>query len=658
MPEAMHLSGCGRVGFLRVSRSRIAVLLLISLLLGSGLAGVSNLLGSHSSSIPTRSPSNSGASPATSSSPTIYSFSAFPSEILQGSSTSFSVGAYSPIFDPISYSFSGLPAGCVSSDTSFLFCAPTSTGYYNVTVTVTDTVTLSFTAAYTALSVDPVVNDSFFSLHTNVISPFDVNFTEFGLPFGATWYVNLGSVVQGSNSSELQFKELDGAYAFSIPDVAGFAPSPQYGNVSVNGGNLDLTVFFGGPPLLPVFFNESCFFSCPLPYGTKWSVTLNGSTQTTTGTSIEFFMPAGSYSYTINPVSSYSPSSPNGVVLASPPFPSTVSVSFFYSGAAVYPVTFQETGLFFQPWSVLWNGVSVYTTTGSSLTISAANGTYSFAPVAEPGYTVSPTSGSFTVIGPYSSPVSFAFTAQPTYTVTFNETGAALANGWSVTLNGSISQTSFANPIFFNEPNAVYSYTVAPMPGFLEAPASGVVTVNSTNPAPVNLTFTAQPTFNVTFNESGLPGGTQWSVTLNGTNTLSSGTNSIEFSVTNATYTYSVGFSAIGSVPGFSVSPDSGSIPISGASVAINVTYTLVSTLGRVDSACSSINAPPFYQNFCYPAAQTPSLVTLANGTVGLGSELYTNATTNVCPGAASSTVARVGFALSVTNGNSFGPSR
>jgi len=655
----MHLSGCGRVGFLRVSRSRIAVLLLISILLGSSLAGVSILLGSHSSAIPARGSSNSGATPAAgSSSPIIYSFSAFPSEILQGSSTSFSVGAYSPIFDPISYSFSGLPAGCVSSDTSFLFCAPTATGYYNVTVTATDTVTLAFSAAYTPLSVDPVVNDTLFSLQTNVISPFDVNFTEFGLPFGATWYVTLGSVLQGSTGFGLQFKELDGANAYSIPDAAGLAPSPQYGNVSVNGGNLDITISFLPPPLIPVFFNESCFFFCPLPSGTKWSVTLNGTTQTTTGTSIEFFMPAGSYSYTVNPVNSYSPSSPTGVVLVSPPFPSTVAVSFFYSGAPVYPVTFTETGLFFQAWSVLWNGVSVYTTTSSSMTIPAANGTYSFAPVSEPGYTVAPTSGSFTVIGPYSAPVSLVFTPQTTYTVTFNETGLPLVNPWSVTLNGSNSQASFSNQIFFSEPNANYSYTVSPMPGFVEAPISGFVNVNGTNPTPVNLTFTAQPTFNVTFNETGLPGGTPWSVTLNGTNTLSSGTNSIQFSVTNATYGYYVGSSAIGSVPGFSVSPDSGSVPVTGASVTVNVTYTLVSILGRVDSACSSINAPPFYQNFCYPAAQTPSLVTLANGTVGLGSELYTNATANVCAGAASSTVARVGLALSVTNGNSFGPSR
>ena len=72
----------------------------------------------------------------------------------------------------------------------------------------------------------------------------------------------------------------------------------------------------------------------------------------------------------------------------------------------------------------------------------------------------------------------------------------------------------------------------------------------------------------VTFTESGLPAGTSWSVTLNGT-TESSSTNTITFSEPNGTYSYS-----IATVSGYTVSPSSGSITINGENIEKAVTFT------------------------------------------------------------------------------------
>jgi hypothetical protein len=69
---------------------------------------------------------------------------------------------------------------------------------------------------------------------------------------------------------------------------------------------------------------------------------------------------------------------------------------------------------------------------------------------------------------------------------------------------------------------------------------------------------------------------------------------------------------------------------------------------------CSSINSPPFYQNFCYPEAQQPTLLPLANGTLGLAYQRETSVSSNACA-SLNTTVARVVFQTSTNNGSTFG---
>jgi thermopsin len=70
-----------------------------------------------------------------------------------------------------------------------------------------------------------------------------------------------------------------------------------------NGGQIDV----GGDahPLLPFVLEQVRFREAGLPAGSTWSVTLNGITMTSTGPTITFWDPTGSYSYLVGPVTGF-----------------------------------------------------------------------------------------------------------------------------------------------------------------------------------------------------------------------------------------------------------------------------------------------------------------------------------------------------------------
>jgi hypothetical protein len=80
-----------------------------------------------------------------SSDPSINSFAASPTSLYPGDKVTFGVSA-SGGYGGLSYSYANLPAGCFSTNSTTLSCTPTSSGNYNVTVTVTDHLGKSATA--------------------------------------------------------------------------------------------------------------------------------------------------------------------------------------------------------------------------------------------------------------------------------------------------------------------------------------------------------------------------------------------------------------------------------------------------------------------------------------------------------------------------------
>jgi hypothetical protein len=209
-----------------------------------------------------------------------------------------------------------------------------------------------------------------------------------------------------------------------------------------------------------------------------------------------------------------------------------------------------------------------------TVTFEMANGSYSYAVAAVPGYSVSPASGSVTVNGSDTgAAVTFTLVVLAgQYPVNFSEGGLAGGTSWSVSLNGTPRATT-ASSIAFAEPNGTYAFTIGRVSGYVATPQTGSVQVSGASVTRM-VEFTSVPTgqYAVTFAESGLTSGISWSVTVNGT-TRSSTTGYLVFTEPNGTYAF-----LIGSVIGYSATLPSGSVTVNGTSQSLPVQFTPGST--------------------------------------------------------------------------------
>lgn len=239
-----------------------------------------------------------------------------------------------------------------------------------------------------------------------------------------------------------------------------------------------------------------------------------------------------------------------------------------------YHVTFSESGL---PSGVGWTvqlGSTSHTSAASSIVFSEGDGTYSFS-VNASGYAASPATGSITVSGADTArTITFAPPPPGTYSVTFSESGLSSGTPWSVTFNGT-TRSSSTGSIAFVSTNGSWPFTVGAVAGYAATPPSGSVTVAGSNVAqPIAFRSTAPPQYVVTFAESGLPPGANWTVTFNGTASTSP-TSTLTFPAVNGTYNYSVA-----NVTGYSASPQTGQVTVSGANASVSVSFTASSTGG------------------------------------------------------------------------------
>ncbi|MGC9138614.1 MAG: hypothetical protein ACP5G5_06405, partial [Thermoplasmata archaeon] len=156
--------------------------------------------------------------------------------------------------------------------------------------------------------------------------------------------------------------------------------------------------------------------------------------------------------------------------------------------------------------------------------------------------------------------------ATSTYGVTFSETGLPSGSIWYINLtNGQFFSLS-GSSITFYEPNGTYDYTIATNNKlYAPYPSSGTFTVNG-NSVSIQVIFKLV-LYAITFTETGLPAGTNWSVTL-GNITKSSTTNKIVFNETNGSYSFTVK-----QISGYTSKPSSGIINVSGGNITKAVTF-------------------------------------------------------------------------------------
>ncbi len=322
------------------------------------------------------------------------------------------------------------------------------------------------------------------------------------------------SVISGSTNTVVSTVNVGTAPSTPVFDPASgevYVPNSGSGSVSV----------------LPANYNLR-FTEAGLPTGTSWSVTVSGSTETTTSGSLDFFEPIGSYAFSVGAVTGYV-ASPGlgGVTITS----ANVAIALaFAPPVPSYLLEFAEAGLpDGTPWSVTADGGTL-STTSSSVDFVVPDGTYSYAVGAVVGYSISSPAGIATVDG-YPLVVSLVFTPETAYVLTFSESGLPTGTNWTVSVLGT-EFTSSAAAQELAAPNGTYAYSIPAVPGFVATPASGVVAVNG-GPTSVSVTF-ARTTSEVTFTETGLPSGRSWSVDLGGTLERSTGS-SLTFAAPNGT---------------------------------------------------------------------------------------------------------------------------
>lgn len=327
----------------------------------------------------------------------------------------------------------------------------------------------------------------------------------------------------------------------------------------------------GSQPTYKVTFAES-----GLPNGSTWSVTLAGSTTSSTNPTIAFDKSNGTFAFQV--------STPAGYTAA--PALGNVTVNGSALGEAIamevlppaYPVSFSETGL---PLDAGWF-VSAFETgaefpvqvfeTGSTIEFTLPNGTYNFyVESLTSNYTAEPGYGTVNVSG-HAVERAVVFAPPSGYAVTFTESGLSAGTSWTIQLNSS-SETSAAPTITFVVPNGTYVFFVTAT-NYTASPEFGSVKVAG-GPMTQPILFSRAPIrYVVTFTETGLASGATWSATLDsralGINETigSSGPGAIKFDrIENGTYSFSVNAS------GYPAVPSSGTIVVDGRDVTQAIAF-------------------------------------------------------------------------------------
>jgi subtilase family serine protease len=158
------------------------------------------------------------------------------------------------------------------------------------------------------------------------------------------------------------------------------------------------------------------FHGTGLPSGISYSVTLGGTTKTSSGGQIVFTEPNGSYPYTVTPPSGYTATPSSGTANVNG-MANDITITFTKTSSPLpqtYAVTFIASGLpSNQSFSVTLNGATQASAQGQ-VSFTEPNGTYQYTVTSPSGYNATPSSGTITVNGQaVSTTINFTQTSTP-----------------------------------------------------------------------------------------------------------------------------------------------------------------------------------------------------------------------------------------------------
>jgi YVTN family beta-propeller protein len=300
-----------------------------------------------------------------------------------------------------------------------------------------------------------------------------------------------------------------------------------------------------------------------LPSNSTWWFNLTATASYSTSSShLTFRLINGTYAYT-TATSAPGFSGPSGVLLIQGR-PTNLTVSFALVKAEV---SFDAVGL--PPgtrWFVNLSNGFAHSSTSDLLTFNLTDGFYQYTVAsANRSYAPNHGSGSFTVQGSLLA-FEIQFTGYPS-PVSFHEFGLPNGTEWWVRTGGGQFTTSHTVMVI-GFLNGTYAYTTGTANSSYQGPQGSFRVDGSL--VSVNLTYRLL-VYPVTFAESGLANGTLWSIDIHHQR-ISSSNATLVVNLPNGSYSFS-----ISPPPGYSASPTSGSLSVSGSSVDQAVAFTATS---------------------------------------------------------------------------------
>ncbi len=381
---------------------------------------------------------------------------------------------------------------------------------------------------------------------TYSVTLYDVTFKPSGLTASHKWTVIMpsGKAPAAGGTTSIVFPEPNGTYAYTIDPPADYGASPAAGNVTVNGASVSVKITFTSTVWSVKFVGSG------QPSGSTWSVELNTTWSSTTGSTITFSgVYNGYYPYLVSPPTGY----------FATPHAGTVTVN----GAAVtkdiafapipWNVTFVPTGPSnCTPWYVTVTGANSSAQTGSRYVAQHPDGTYT-AYFASRNPACSRGAVPFTVSNADLT-VDLPFSTTP-YAATFNEIGLPGGTSWTIHFQRGGTYTTSGQTIVLEKPDGTYLYTITTADLTYAAPPGNLTIHNLSVNVSVVFQVVKEP---VTFEAENFPSGASWSVNLSGT-IESSQTSTITFSVPNGSYPF-----VVTPPQGYLPHPASGTILVSG----------------------------------------------------------------------------------------------
>ncbi len=217
---------------------------------------------------------------------------------------------------------------------------------------------------------------------------YSVVFTETGLPAGSIWTVEFNGTDQSSSNDTITFYAPNSTYPFYVANVSTYSPSPDSGNVTVNGSDQDVSIDFTNTTY---GLYEVTFTAIGLYSNSDWTVNVyddggflwgGGSTSYD---SMSFYMQNGTYFFTVgaydNNFHQYYTAVPDSGNLTVDGSNQTVTITFYLNGPSNGPyiynfinmhIKFHRPDYFSEDFSGLAGSYDIYGS-GTNLPLQSVN---------------------------------------------------------------------------------------------------------------------------------------------------------------------------------------------------------------------------------------------------------------------------------------------